>query len=95
MGLILHHLKKDIRCLRLLLSLWFLLLLLNSLLMRSGLDRFTVTSEGSKPGHRSLDPLCLQQLLQLAIVAQLVHADGLAGTTSFWLTRPISRKELS
>ena len=48
MNLIFHHLKKDIRCLRLLLSLWFVLLVLNSLLMRSGLDRFIVTSEGSQ-----------------------------------------------
>jgi len=95
MNLILHHLKKDIRCLRLLLSLWLVLLVINSLLMRSGLDRFVVTSEGSQAlaiAHSLL--YALQQLLQIVIVCQVVHADGLAGTTAFWLTRPISRKEL-
>ena len=95
MNLIFHHLKKDIRCLRLLLSLWFVLLVLNSLLMRSGLDRFIVTSEGSQTlaiAHSLL--YALQQLLQIVIVCQLVHADALAGTTAFWLTRPVSRKEL-
>jgi len=95
MGLTFHHLKKDIRCLPLLLSLWFVLLVINSLLMRSGLDRFIVTSEGSQAlaiAHSLL--YALQQLLQIVIVCQVVHSDALAVTTAFWLTRPVSRKEL-
>ncbi|HET6961610.1 MAG TPA: hypothetical protein VFJ27_03900 [Terriglobia bacterium] len=95
MNLTFHHLKKDIRCLRLLLSLWFVLLVINSLLMRSGVDRFAVTSESGQAlaiAHSLL--YALQQLLQIVMVCQVVHLDALAGTTAFWLTRPVSRKEL-
>ena len=52
MSFILHHLKKDIRCLRLLLLLWFLLLMVNSLVIRSGLD---LSSQATK-GLRSCPP---------------------------------------
>ena len=95
MSLILHHLKKDIRCLRLLLLLWFILLLVNSLVMRSGLDRLHPSDEGTEVLAAAYVLLyVLQQILQIVIVCQLVQADALAGTTAFWLTRPISRKEL-
>src|SRR5262245_13841184 len=95
MHLILHHLKKDIRALRLLLLLWFVLLLVNSLLIRSGLD-LSITSEQGIEIFSSAYVLLyvLQQILQIVIVCQLVQADALAGTTAFWLTRPISRKGL-
>lgn len=95
MSLILHHLKKDIRCLRLLLLLWFILLLVNSLLIRSGLDLFIASDEGIEILSAAYVLLyVLQQILQIIIVCQLVQADALAGTTAFWLTRPISRKGL-
>jgi len=95
MNLILHHLKKDIRCLRLLLLLWFLLLMVNSLAMRSGLDRLILSDEGTEVLAAAYVLLyVLQQILQIVIVCQLVQADALAGTTAFWLTRPISRTEL-
>ena len=95
MSLILHHLKKDIRCLRLLLLLWFILLLVNSLVMRSGLDRLITSDEGTEVLAAAYVLLyVLQQILQIVIVCQLVQADALAGTTAFWLTRPISRKQL-
>ena len=95
MNLVLHHLKKDIRCLRHLLSLWFILLLVNSLLIRSGLDLFIASDEGIEVLSTAYVLLyVLQQMLQIVIVCQLVQADALAGTTAFWLTRPISRKGL-
>ena len=95
MNLVVHHLKKDIRHLRSLLVLWLLLLLVNSLLMRSGLDRFVASEEGIEVLATAYVLLyVLQQILQIVIVCQLVQADALAGTTAFWLTRPISRKEL-
>ena len=95
MNLILHHLKKDIRCLRLLLLLWFILLLVNSLVMRSGLDRLITSDEGTEVLAAAYVLLyVLQQILQIVIVCQLVQADALAGTTAFWLTRPISKKQL-
>jgi ABC-type transport system involved in multi-copper enzyme maturation permease subunit len=95
MDLVIHHLKKDIRQLRSLLALWFLLLLVNSLLLRSGLDRFVASDEGVEVLATAYVLLyVLQQIVQIVIVCQLVQADALAGTTAFWLTRPISRKEL-
>jgi ABC-type transport system involved in multi-copper enzyme maturation permease subunit len=95
LNLVVHHLKKDIRHLRSLLVLWFLLLLVNSLLMRSGLDRFVASDEGIEVLATAYVLLyVLQQILQIVIVCQLVQADALAGTTAFWLTRPIARKEL-
>jgi len=95
MHLILHHLKKDIRALRLLLLLWFILLLVNSLLIRSGLDSSIISEQGIEVLSTAYVLLyVLQQILQIVIVCQLVQADALAGTTAFWLTRPISRKDL-
>jgi hypothetical protein len=93
MNLVVHHLKKDIRHLRSLLVLWFLLLLVNSLLLRSGLDRFVASDEGIEVLATAYVLLyVLQQILQIVIVCQLVQADALAGTTAFWLTRPFSRR---
>ena len=95
MQLVIHHLKKDVRYLHFLLVLWFVLLLVNSLLIRSGLDRFIVSDEGVEVLATAYVLLyVLQQILQIVIICQLVQADALAGTTAFWLTRPISRKEL-
>jgi len=94
-NLVIHNLKKDMRYLRLLLVLWFLLLLVNSLLLRSGLDRLIASDEGIEVFATAYVLLyVLQQILQIVIVCQLVQADALAGTTAFWLTRPISRKRL-
>src|SRR5688572_15420132 len=95
MHLILHHLKKDIRALRLSLLLWFIFLLVNSLLIRSGLDSSITSEQGIEVLSTAYLLLyVLQQILQIVIVCQLVQADALAGTTAFWLTRPISRKGL-
>jgi len=93
--LVIHHLKKDLRYLRLLLLPWFVLLLVNSLLIRSGLDLSIASEEGIEVLSSAYVLLyVLQQILQIVIVCQLVQADALAGTTAFWLTRPISRKQL-
>ncbi|HET6961611.1 MAG TPA: hypothetical protein VFJ27_03905, partial [Terriglobia bacterium] len=74
---------------------WFTLLLVNSLVMRSGLDRLILSDEGTEVLAAAYVLLyVLQQILQIVIVCQLVQADALAGTTAFWLTRPISRKGL-
>ncbi len=95
MNLVMHCLKKDLRYLRHLLVLWFVLLLVNSLLMRSGLDRLIMSDEGIEVLASAYVLLyILQQILQIVIICQLVQADSVAGTTAFWLTRPISRKEL-
>ena len=95
MHLIIHHLKKDFHALRLLLLLWFILLLVNSLLIRSGLDVSITSEQGIEVLSTAYVLLyVLQQILQIVIVCQLVQVDAPAGTTAFWLTRPISRKEL-
>ena len=95
MNLVMNCLKKDLRYLRHLLVLWFVLLLVNSLLMRSGLDRIITSDEGIEVLASAYVLLyILQQILQIVIICQLVQADSVAGTTAFWLTRPISRKEL-
>ncbi len=94
-NLVIHHLKKDLRHLRLLLVQWFLLLLVNSFLIRSRLDRLIASDEGIEVLATAYVLLyVLQQILQIVIVCQLVQADALAGTTAFWVTRPISRKTL-
>ena len=95
MHLIIHHLKKDFHALHLLLLLWFILLLVNSLLIRSGLDVSITSEQGIEVLSTAYVLLyVLQQILQIVIVCQLVQVDAPAGTTAFWLTRPISRKEL-
>ena len=95
MRLVIHHLKKDLRYLRLVLLTWFVLLLVNSLLIRSGLDLSIASEEGIEVLSSAYVLLyVLQQILQIVIVCQLVQADALAGTTAFWLTRPISRRQL-
>ena len=69
--------------------------MVNSLLMRSGLDLLIPSDEGIEVLSAAYVLLyVMQQILQIVIVCQLVQADALAGTTAFWLTRPISRKEL-
>ena len=93
MNLVIHNLKKDLHYLRVLLVLWFALLLTNSLFLRSGLDRLIATGEGIEFLTGAYVLLyVLQHIVLIVILCQLVHVDSLAGTSAFWLTRPISGK---
>ena len=93
MNLITHLVKTDIRHSRVLLVVWLLLLALQSLPAVSGLmpgDR------GSQVGFAMIAQFTpeLEILLLFVLVPFVVQADPLAGTTAFWLTRPISRPTL-
>ena len=101
MSLILHLVRKDFYRSRLILGIWYLILILT-----------VVTNAKRGQVLEGLDPaweiptvaeyrvgvlLMVTQLLNLvdavmraAIVAKLVHEDSLVGSTAFWLSRPVS-----
>jgi hypothetical protein len=93
MNLITHLLRKDVRRSRALLIVWLLLLILEGVLVGSGVN----------PGDRVIQLLytmiskavpLFEALLIIVIVPFVVQDEPLVGTTAFWLTRPISRRTL-
>ncbi|MBI5818774.1 MAG: hypothetical protein HZA88_07285 [Verrucomicrobia bacterium] len=95
MNLITHLFKKDVRRLRVLLGLWSLLVVLQAVLIG--------TAPGASAGDIGLQAIfylatLLFPLLQLGalvvIIPLLVQDEPLVGTTAFWFTRPIARKDL-
>ncbi|MFA5190483.1 MAG: hypothetical protein WC740_07155 [Verrucomicrobiia bacterium] len=95
MNLITHLFKKDVRRLRVLLGLWLLLVVLQAVMIGTG--------PGASAGDMALQIVfflaaMLFPLLQLGalvvIIPLLVQDEPLVGTTAFWFTRPIARKDL-
>jgi ABC-type transport system involved in multi-copper enzyme maturation permease subunit len=93
MNIVAHVLKKDIRRTRILLSVWLLLVVLQCVLIGSGIN----------PGDRLMQALysmisvlvpLFQALVLIVIVPHVVQDEPLVGTTAFWFTRPISRQVL-
>lgn len=90
-----HLLRKDLRHVRFLFSVWLLLLLVQSALIGSGLgaapDNFVAQAAFSMV--MLILPL-LQGLVVIVLVPLLIQDEPLVGTTAFWFTRPISRGQL-
>lgn len=95
MNLALHNFKKDVRHLRVLLIIWFLLVGLQAAMSGSGItaraDDMVLTAVFQTLSF--LIPM-LQYLVLLVMIPLLIHDEPLVGTTAFWFTRPISRKAL-
>ena len=95
MNLTIHLIASDFRNLRLYLSVWSGLVILQAVLIGS----FPQHSLGEWRGIISLSslswPLAILKLCLLTvIVSQLVQKDSTVGSTAFWLSRPISGKRL-
>lgn len=90
MNLIIHQFQKDFVRLRVLISLWLLLILLQAVLIIPGLAEpgEDVTLQIIFKVLANLVPV-LQMILPLVLVPLLIHEEPLVGTTAFWFTRPI------
>lgn len=90
-----HILRKDLRHVRLLFSVWLLLLLAQSATVGSGFsaapDDFV--AQAAYAIIRIALPL-LQALVVVVLVPLLIQDEPLVGTTAFWFTRPIARGQL-
>ncbi len=87
--------KKDFLRIKILLFVWFLLILAQSALGIGGIDLAAEFLEFQMflPLLAKLFSI-LQGLMIIVIVPLLIQDDSLVGTTSFWFTRPISKKGL-
>ena len=85
MNLILHIIRKDFRHLRLYLAGWLVMLIVAPFVgtLEGPLEFFSVVFVG-----------VLKIALLALIVSALVHSDSLVGSTSFWLSRPVSARRL-
>ncbi|MXZ34825.1 MAG: hypothetical protein F4Z21_06125 [Acidobacteria bacterium] len=95
MNLTLHLIANDFRYLRLYLSLWSGLVILQAVLIGA----FPQHAPGEWRGIMSLSSLSwplaiLKVCLLTVIVSQLVQKDSTVGSTAFWLSRPIAAKRL-
>jgi hypothetical protein len=90
-----HLFKKDLIRHKVLLFLWFLMILAHSSLGIVGVKLVTehISFQMFFPMIMGLFAV-LQGLMIIVIVPLYIHEDSLAGSTAFWLTRPISRKGL-
>jgi hypothetical protein len=95
MNVPLHHLRKDLARLRVLVFVWAVLLVLQAASAAPEL--------GVAPTDARLHLIFvllkalvspLQMMTLLAIVPLLIHEDPVVGSTAFWLTRPISGRAL-
>ena len=98
MNLTLYMFAKDFRFLRLFLSLWLGLVILQAVLIGS-FPQHAPGEWGEWRGIISLSslswPLAILKICLLTvIVSQLVQKDSTVGSTAFWLSRPISGKRL-
>lgn len=87
--------KKDFLRLRILLFVWFLLILIQSTLGISGMN-LAVNNIEFQMFFPLLTKLInfLQGMMIIVIVPLFIQDDSLVGTNAFWVTRPISRKGL-
>ena len=101
MSLILHLVRKDFRRSRLILGIWYPILIL-TVVSNAKRGQFIdgLDPAGGVPtvaGYRSSVLLLVGELLILVdavmrstFVAKLVHEDAVVGSTAFWLSRPVS-----
>ncbi len=95
MSLVKHLLKNDIRRLRLFLFFWIGILLLSAVL--SGLKATTVAGDVLRQGIVDMVAglvMAVQFILLALIVPFLFHSEPLTGTTAFWFTRPLEKKDV-
>ena len=91
MNQIAHIIRKDLRHLRSLLLVWLGLLILQAVLT-GGVHPFIDDIRTMDLLSNFVPLLSLMEFLLLTvIIAQLIQADSLVGSTAFWLTLPISR----
>ncbi len=95
MNLAIHLFKKDFRHLRVLLVLWLFLVVLQSVLIGTGLAAAAgdVVLQIIFSMIGMLIPL-LQYIALVVIIPLLVQDEPLVGTTAFWFTRPMARQDL-
>ncbi len=93
MNLILHHFRKDLRSQRILLGVWFFLVLLQFAIAVWTPRPGDLLMLGLYSGASMFLPL-LSSLILVVLVPQLVLQEPLVGTSAFWMTRPLSRGEL-
>ena len=95
MNLTLHLIGKDFRYLQLYLSVWWGLVILQAIFIGSypqdflGEWRWEVS-----PSHLLRLFAVLEFCLLTVIISQLVQKDSTAGSTAFWLSRPVSGRRL-
>ena len=88
MSLILHLFKKDLRRSYLLLATWLLLILLQWGLTASSLHSGSYLAHGADDTFSSIGIL-LKAIVVAVLVALLIFEEPPAGTTGFWLARPL------
>jgi hypothetical protein len=97
MSLVLHFIKKDLRRASWLFAIWFLLFVVEGILMLSAhapvIDHNFMGRGLPMLASRFLFPL-LHILVLAILVPQIIQEDALVGSTAFWLTRPVSRGAL-
>ena len=95
MNIVLHNLKKDLRKLRILLVFWFVLLAMHFSLVATGfkLMESDLTLQTIFNMIAMVLPF-LQNIVLIILVPLLILEEPLVGTTAFWFTRPLSRKDL-
>ena len=96
MNLTLHLIGSDFRYLRLFLSVWWGLVILQAVL-----DRILPPALFQREAMAAISPTFLAMLVAIlklclltVIVSQAVQKDSTVGSTAFWLSRPISRGRL-
>ena len=93
MNMVMHIVRKDFRHLRFYLAGWFALVILRAAVIGYGpLDSSTWNLNSFF--YFELLAWFPQICLLLVIVSRLVQDDSLVGSTAFWLSRPISSRQL-
>lgn len=94
MSPVFHFFKKDLRRTQLLIAVWLLLVVVQYALMATSfhstnrLTQFVVSAVAGSNGFP------LRWLIVAVLVALLVQEETPAGTTGFWLTRPMARSSV-
>ena len=95
MNVLWTQVKKDVRSIRLILTVWLVIEVGLAVLVGSGVDaRFLDDSTVRLMNTEHRIVMILATAIFALVAIALVQADRLVGTTSFWLTRPIGRSTL-
>jgi ABC-type transport system involved in multi-copper enzyme maturation permease subunit len=93
MNIVYHILRKDLRRVRVPLAVWLVLVALSFALIGSAIKPRDSEVQAFFLMLSYLVPL-LQTVMLIVIIPLVIQEEPLAGTTAFWLTRPISRGTL-
>lgn len=95
MNIVSHIFRKDVRHLRWLLGAWFVLVLLQTALLATGVAAWhnDAVLQVAMSILGMLVPL-LKWVLLIVLVPLLIQDEPLTGHTAFWFTRPIGRMDL-